>query len=174
MGNCDFRSTTETGEKDMTLDQERNNAKSSVPIVQENQNDVAPIVDNYEYNNNEENELNSGQKEITFNNNANDPSVPANIQSEGYDYQRNGDVDVDQVIYIESKERNYEDNVEKENFNKDDSLEFECSANYNVELTNKKKTENFKVEHPLKTHGIDNFKKGFKNKILKDIVVESN
>ena len=164
MGNCDFRSTPQTNDKDVTFEQDKYKAKSSGPIHLE-EDSRAPNVE-VEQDENQVNNYNQGQKEITFNNNAtNDPSQPAILQQETNEQQKNFEVDVDQVVYVESKEQNREeDNVrEGENVNLDDSLAFECSPNSNVELTNKKKTETYKVEHPLKTHGINNFKNGFKN-----------
>lgn len=171
MGNCDFRSTPQTNDKDVTFEQEKYKARSSGPVLLEEDN-KAPNVE-VEKDDKELNDYNQGNKEITFNNNATyDPSQPAILQQETNEQQKNVDVDVDQVVN-ESKEQNREDDCarkEEENVNQDDSLVVECSPNSNVELTNKKKTENFKVEHPLKTHGIDNFKYGFKNKLGKAIL----
>jgi hypothetical protein len=171
MGNCDFRSTPQTNDKDVNFEQEKYKSKSSGPIVINIEEDNrAPNIEIHK----EDNDNNQGHKEITFNNFANnDPSQPAILQQETNEQNKNVEVDVDQVIYVDSKEQNREEENfrgEEENLNHDDSLVFECSANTNVELTNKKKTENFKVEHPLKTHGIDNFKNAFKNKLGKAIL----
>ena len=169
MGNCDFRSAPQTNDKDVTFEQEKYKAKSSGPVlIQDTENNKAP---NVEIDSKDENDYNPGHKEITFNNYANDPSQPAILQHESFEQQHNVEVDVDQVVYVDSKEQNREDDIVKQDDNnEEESLEFECTQNTNVELTNKKKTETFKVEHPMKIHGIDNFKKGFKNKIVKDIV----
>ncbi len=173
MGNCDFRSGSQTNDKDVTFEQEKQEkykSKSSGPILLKEEQDNQPPKVEVEK---DDNDNNQGHKEITFNNYAtNDPSQPAILNQETNEAYKNGEVDVDQVIYVESKEINRDDNFreEQENFNHDDSLVVECSPNTNVELTNKKKTENFKVEHPLKTHGIDNFKYGFKNKLGKAII----
>ena len=166
MGNCDFRSSEEINDKKITLEQEKYKARSSGPILLEKEDNNSP---NIEKNRNDENEFNYIQN--TFSNEVNDPSKPpANIES---DNQNRGEVDVDQVIYVETKEKIIEEKLNNDYDEHNDSLEIQCSGNYNAELTNKKKTENFKVEHPLKTHGIDNFKKGFKGKI-KEIVVQEN
>ena len=69
--------------------------------------------------------------------------------------------DVDQVVAVDA--------VEEKNPN-DDSLFVECAPHTEVELTKKTKTETFKVEHPLKNHGVEKFKQGFKNKLGKELI----